>query len=66
MDSNIRPKPNQFANIYKFHYDYLQLKYGKKVKLHYMNTGSFVYEIETEDFYRDMAKDIETKFDTSR
>ena len=31
-----------------------------------MDTDSFVYEIETEDFYRDIAKDVETKFDTSR
>ena len=30
-----------------------------------MDTDSFVYEIETEDFYRDIAKDAETKFDTS-
>ena len=26
---------------------------------------SFVYEIETEDFYRDIAKDVEKRFDTS-
>ena len=26
----------------------------------------FVYEIEAEAFYRDIAKDVETKFDTSR
>ena len=31
-----------------------------------MDTKSFVYEIETEDFYRVIAKDVETKFDTSR
>ena len=29
-----------------------------------MDTGSLEYEIET-DFYRDIAKDVETKFDTS-
>ena len=40
-------------------------KYGSKVKLCYMDTGSFVYEIETEDFYRDIAKVVETRFDTS-
>ena len=26
---------------------------------------SFVYEIDAEDFYKDIAKDIVTKFDTS-
>ena len=40
-------------------------KYGRKVKLCYMDTDSFVYEIETEDFYRDIAKDVKKRFDTS-
>ena len=30
-----------------------------------MDTDSFVYETETEDFYRDIAKDVEKRFDTS-
>ena len=30
-----------------------------------MDTDSFVYKIETEDFYRDFAKDVEKRFDTS-
>ena len=34
-------------------------------KLCYMDTDSFVYEIETKDFYRDIAKDVEKRFDTS-
>ena len=50
---------------YEFHYDYMQPKYGSRVRLCYMDTDSFLYEIETEDFYRDIAKDLETKFDTS-
>ena len=40
-------------------------KYGSKVKLCYMDTDSFVYEIETEDFYWDIEKDAKKKFDTS-
>ena len=51
--------------MYEFHDDYMRLKYGSKVKLCYMDTDSFVYEIETEDFYRDIAKDVEKRFDTS-
>ena len=51
--------------MYEFHYDYIQPKCGSKIELCYMDTDSFVYEIETEDFYRDIAKDVETKFDTS-
>ena len=30
-----------------------------------MDTDSFVYEIETEDFYRDIANDVEKRFNTS-
>ena len=43
----------------------MRLKYGSKAILCYMDTDSFVYEIETEDFYRDIAKDLEKRFDTS-
>ena len=52
--------------MYEFHYDYMRPKYGSKVKLCYMDTVSFVYEIETKDFYKDIAKDVEKMFDTSR
>ena len=51
--------------MYEFHYDYVKPKYGSKVQLCYMDTDSFVYEIETEDFYRDIAGDVEMRFDTS-
>ena len=30
-----------------------------------MDTNSFVYETEIEDFYKDIAKDVETRFDTT-
>ena len=36
--------------MFEFHYGYMKPKYGSKVKLCYMDTDSFVYEIETEDF----------------
>ena len=49
----------------EFHYDYMVPKYGSKVKLCYMDTDSFVYKTETEDFYRDIAKDVKKRFDTS-
>ena len=51
--------------MYEFHYDYIRPKYGSKVKLCYMDTDSFVYEIDNEDFYRDIAKDVKKRFDTS-
>ncbi|XP_057296231.1 uncharacterized protein LOC130625182 [Hydractinia symbiolongicarpus] len=51
--------------IYEFHYDFMLPKYGSKLQLCYMDTDSFVYHIRTEDFYRDIAQDVEKRFDTS-
>ena len=31
-----------------------------------MHMDNFLFEIETEDFYRDIAKDVEAKFDTNK
>ena len=36
-----------------------------KLKLCYMDTDSLIYSIKTEDFYKDIADDVETRFDTS-
>ena len=38
---------------------------GDNVKLCYMDTDSFIMHIKTEDFYKDIADDVECKFDTS-
>ena len=52
--------------MYEFHYDYMKRKYDEKsLKLLYMDTDSSVYDIKTEDFYKDIAEDVETRFDTS-
>ena len=51
--------------MYGFHYDYMKPRYGRKFRLCYMDTDSFVKEIETEDFYRDIEKDVKKRFDTS-
>ena len=51
--------------MYEFHYDYMKPKYGSKVNLCYMDTNSFVYEVETEDFIETFLKDVEKRFDTS-
>ena len=37
----------------------------KGQKLFYMDTDSFVIYIKTEDFYKDIANDVERWFDTS-
>ena len=51
--------------MYEFHYDYMLPKYGDRIKLCCMDTDSYVYDIKTEDFYKDIAEDVETRFDTS-
>ena len=51
--------------MYEFCYDYMKPKYGDNVKLCYMDTDSFIMNIKTEDFYKDVANDIGKKFDTS-
>ena len=51
--------------MYEFYYDYLKPKYGDKLKLSYMDTDSSIIHIQTVDFYKDIADDVCTWFDTS-
>ena len=51
--------------MYEFWYDYIKPKYQDRAKLCYMNTDSFVIHLKTEDFYEDIADDVEKWFDTS-
>ena len=51
--------------MYEFWYDYIKLKYNNNVRLCYMDTESFVMHIKTNDFYKDIASDVENRFDTS-
>ena len=51
--------------MYDFHYNYIKPKYGDSAKLLFTDTDSLAYEIQTEDFYRDISSDVELRFDTS-
>ena len=51
--------------MYDFHYRYIKPKYGSKAKLLFTDTDSLLYEIETEDFYKDISGDVKDRFDTS-
>ena len=51
--------------MYDFHYNYIKPKYDNKAKLLFTDTDSLAYETETKDFYKDIAPDIESMFDTS-
>ena len=51
--------------MYEFWYDYIKPKYSDKARLCYMDTNSFVMNIKTEDFYKDISSDVERWFHTS-
>ena len=51
--------------MYEFWHDYVKPKYGEKTKLCSMDTESFIVYIKTNDIYKDIAEDIETRFDIS-
>ena len=51
--------------MYEFWYDYVKSKYGENAKLCYVNTDSFIVHVKTADIYKDIAEEVETRFDTS-
>ena len=51
--------------MYEFWYDYVKFKYQDKARLCYMDTDSFVVNIKTKDFYKDISQDVNKRFDTS-
>ena len=51
--------------MHEFWYDSIKPKYQDKAKLRYMDTGSFIIYIKTEDFYKDIANNVKNWFDTS-
>ena len=51
--------------MYDFHYNYIKQKYEDKAKLLFTDTDSLMYEIQTEDFYKDIIGDGKHRFDTS-
>ena len=51
--------------MYEFWYGYLKPKYNNNIGLCYIDTDSFIFHVETEDFYKDISNDVDNKFDTS-
>ena len=43
----------------EFYYDYIKNKYGNNTRLLFTDTDSLVYEIKTEDVYKDLRSDKE-------
>ena len=50
--------------MYVFWYDYLKPKYGEKAEPSCMDLGSFIAYIKINDIYKDIAEDVETRFDS--
>ncbi|KAL9959333.1 hypothetical protein ACROYT_G032647 [Oculina patagonica] len=50
--------------MYRFFYDHMKEEYGPRCELIYTDTDSLLLEIETEDVYKDMEKNI-AFYDTS-
>ena len=51
--------------MYDYWYNEMKPKYKGKVRLCYMDTDSFIMHIKTEDFYKDIADNVERMYDTS-
>ena len=51
--------------MYEFHYMYIKPKYDKKAKLLFTDTDSLMYEIETDDFYKNISPNVRAMFGTS-
>ena len=51
--------------MYEFWYGYIKPKHNEKAKLCYINADSFIVNIKTDDNCKDIAENVETRFDTS-
>ena len=51
--------------MYEIWYDYLKPIYGENIKLCYIDKDSFIVHVKTNAIYRDIAEDVEARFDAS-
>ena len=51
--------------MYKFWYDHVKPKYGEKAKLCFKETESFIVYMKADHLCKDIAENVETRFDTS-
>ena len=50
--------------MYEFWHDYVKPKYGENIELCYMDLDSLTLHVKTDDIYKDIAEDVEIRFDT--
>lgn len=53
------------SHMYDLHYSLFRRVYGDRLKMCYTDTDSFIYHIETTDFYKDLLQSFISFFDTS-
>ena len=53
------------TKMYEFWYNYVKSKYSEKVKLHCMDTDSFIVHVRTDIIYKDIVQNVEKRLDTS-
>ena len=51
--------------MYELWFNFMKPEYNDSVELCYMDTDSFIMHIKIEDCYKDIADDVEKRFDTS-
>ena len=51
--------------MHEFWYNYVKAKYGKKTKLCYMDTYSFILYLKEDDIYKNIPEDFRTILDKS-
>ena len=60
------PKIDLSKNVmYEFWQNYVKLRYDENANLCYMDTNSFIVPVKTENICKDIAEDVEARFDTS-
>ena len=51
--------------MHEFWFHYLKPKYGRNAKLSFMDANSFIVHVKANYIYKDIAEDVETRFDAS-
>ena len=47
--------------MYEFKCDYVKPKYGENAKFCFMDTDSFFVHVKTDDIYKHIAEDVDTR-----
>ena len=51
--------------MYEFWYNNVKPKYGENATFCYMDTANFIVHVKTDDIYKDITENVETRFGIS-